>query len=419
MNRLIHKQRVPDNSELSDRGSKGILEFVFHLRFSQWMLLIYPVFLFAIRRRRYFDEAYSIDTSAYLQIIFSCVVGLYALKQILSGNYNLRQLLFRRPLVWLMFYYLLAIFSGVWAERPMYTLYRSFEILVFFVLIVDALASLDLNNMLKFQALFGLVLIISWHFSSLFYWFSFKSLHNPLVSGTVIYLVFLGLLLQGIRWKILYAIIILSVLLATSSASYLALLLGMGGTIIFSSGGKRFLGLGLILFVSLVILTYGINFIDIIFWGKSEQNIMTMSGRIPVWQWVYDQYVLQRPYFGYGFGMGETLARIFNFSGLRMQHMHNVVMGALTNLGFVGLTLFLIFLFDNTILMIKEKNFPHRSIFIGGGLALALNAMSISSLTSPISFGFIGQVLFVVMIACGLNGMTFKSKDPSHSKNIT
>ena len=419
MNTISDSAHSPVNSSSISQGNTGFLEFLFNLRFSQWMLLIYPVFLFAIRRRRYFDEAYSIDTSAYLQIVFSCVVGLYALKQILSRNYNLRQLLFRRPLVWLMLYYLLAIFSGAWAERPVYTLYRSFEVLVFLVLIIDALAFLNLDNMLKFQTIFGLVLIISWHFSSLFYRFSFESLHNSQVSGTVIYLAFLGLLLPGIRWKITYTIIVLSILLATSSASYLALLVGIGGVIMFSGGGKRFLGLGLILFVFLVISIYGIDVIDIVFLGKSEQNILTASGRIPVWQWVYDQYVLQRPFFGYGFGMGETLARFYNFPGLRMQHMHNVVMGALTNLGFVGLTLFLIFLLNNAILMIKEKNFPHRSIFIGGALALTINALSIPSLTSPISFGFIGHTLFIVMIACVLNGMKSKGNEPSHSENIT
>jgi O-antigen ligase len=419
MNTVIHKQRAPDNSEPSDHGSTGILKFLFNLRFSHWMLLIYPVFLFAIQRKHDFEAVYDIDQSAYLQIGFTCIIGIYMIIRIFTNKYILKQFLFSHPLIWLFLYFVLAIFSAIWAEKPSYTLYRSIEALVFLLLIIDALVFLDLNNMLKFQALFGLVLIISWQFSSLLYEFSFESLHNPLISGTVIYLAFLGLLLPGIRWKIIYTIIVLSILLATSSASYLALLVGIGGVIIFSGGGKRFLGLGLIIFTCLLIWTYSFDYIDVLFWGKSESNIMTASGRIPVWQWVYDEYVVLRPYFGYGFGEGEILARLNNLVGLRMQHMHNVVMGALTNLGFVGLTLFLIFLFDNTILMIKEKNFPHRSIFIGGALALTMNALSISSLTSPISFGFIGQAFFIVMIACVLNGMKFKDKEPSHSENIT
>jgi hypothetical protein len=407
MNTINDELRSADISASINQDSEGILSFLANLRFSHWMLLIYPIFLFAIQRKRDFDAVYEIDQSAYLQIGFAGAMGVYMMIRILKNSYILKQFLFRRPLIWLCLYFILAIFSTAWADKPEYTLYRSFEALVFLLLIIDALASLNFDHMLKFQALFGLDLVITWQFTSLLYDLSFESLHNSLVPGSLIYFAFLGLLLPGKRWKVIYAIIIASIILATSAASYLALLFGIGGVIIFSGGKKRFLGLILIIFTSLLIWTYGFDFIDIVFRVKSESNIMTATGRVPVWQWVYDEYVVLKPYWGYGFGAGETLARLNNLTGLRMMHMHSVVMSALTNLGFVGLTLFFIFILDTAVLMIKEENLPYRALFFGATFALLFNALSIASLTAPVSFGFIGQTLFFVTTVCVLNDMNF------------
>jgi hypothetical protein len=323
----------------------------------------------------------------------------------------LKQVLFRRPFIWLFLYYVLALFSTVWAARPDYTLYRSFEALLFLVLIVDAIASLEhFDSMIKFQLLFGLCLVIFWHFNSLAYDFSIASLHSSLTTGSVIYLAFLGLHVHGKRWQIIYAIIVLSIVLSTSSASYLSLLVGLGSVVLFTSGRKRFLGLAAIALISFLITAYGFDFLEIIFFGKSESTIMTASGRIPVWQWVYDSYVALKPYFGYGFGEGEVLARFYNIEGLRMQHMHNAFMGALTNLGYAGLTLYLIVILDTGISVMKVKNMPHRSYFIGGWSALTLNSFAISSLTSPVSFGFISSAMFYIMVIVLINTLKRQNK---------
>jgi hypothetical protein len=171
------------------------------------------------------------------------------------------------------------------------------------ILIIDAITSLGhFDSIIKFQLLFGLCLVTFWHFTSLAYDFSITSLHNSLTVGSVIYLAFLGLHTHEKRWQLIYAIIVLSIVLSTSSASYLSLLVGIGSVILFTSGGKRFLGLAAIALISFLITAYGFDFLEIIFFGKSESTIMTASGRIPVWQWVYDNYVVLKPYLGYGFG---------------------------------------------------------------------------------------------------------------------
>jgi glycosyltransferase involved in cell wall biosynthesis len=56
-----------------------------------------------------------------------------------------------------------------------------------------------------------------------------------------------------------------------------------------------------------------------------------------------------------------------------------------------------------------KVNMPHRSYFIGGWSALTLNSFAISSLTSPVSFGFISSVMFYIMVIVLIN--TLKRQD--------
>jgi O-antigen ligase len=112
---------------------------------------------------------------------------------------------------------------------------------------------------------------------------------------------------------------------------------------------------------------------------------------------VLREKVSQEPILGYSFGQGEAVARVYDFEygGFHMLHMHNVVMGALTNLGILGFIL-LTFLFLNSIKCIfsfKEK--LSRPFMLAATFATMLNALSISSISSPLSFGWISQAMFI------------------------
>ena len=93
--------------------------------------------------------------------------------------------------------------------------------------------------------------------------------------------------------------------------------------------------LGLI--TSLVWLTHP-EFLDWLTWNKTPDNIETATGRLPVWRWVLEEKLPESPLLGFGFGVGESLARLYNDqqSGRRMIHMHNTLVSGLANLGLVG-----------------------------------------------------------------------------------
>ena len=269
------------------------------LKLAHWIILFYPIFIFSIRRQRELEELYTIDTSAMLQIVANGIFGFYALIISLHKLPTLKRYLLRKPLIWFLGYIVLAGMSLVWSDRPAYTLYRAAEIFIFLILITYAMVSLrDFEKMLKFQILFGFIIVVFWHFYNFRYGFVFEALHNTIASGTLVGVVFLGWVLKGNMWRLFYFSILLSILLATSSATYLSLLLGAGVVLFLKKGRIRFIAIILIILIAAFMVFYGINYLDFIFWGKSEANIQTGSGRIPVWQGVLEEVVHQKPILG-------------------------------------------------------------------------------------------------------------------------
>jgi hypothetical protein len=399
-------RRTSASIAVHEYQSTGIWSFLKSLKSSHWLLLFYPVFIFLIGRQRGAEELYQIDTSATLQISFTALAGFYVFMRFLNARASYesiyKSILFGRPIRWLLLYLFISAISTLWSDRPEYTLYRALEVLIFLILVADAVSSLKtVENMVKFQLLFGFLLVIFWHYYDIKYGLSLEMLHSSLIPGVIIGVAFLGFLIGGRDWRFIHFNILLSILIGTSSATYLSLLLGIGGVIIFSKGKKRFFG-GLLIILTLSFsLAYGPDFLELLFWGKSESNIQTASGRLPVWEWVYNTYVVLKPYFGYGFGQGEVLARFYNITagGLQMMHMHNVAMGALTNLGFVGLSILILFFVDVLKSVLSFRDYSSRGIIMGATMAVMLNSLSIASISSPLSFGWLGQALLFCMIA--------------------
>jgi hypothetical protein len=158
---------------------EGIGSFLKNLKISHWMILSYPVFMFMIRRQRDFDDIYVIDTAALSQIVFNVIFGIYVSVRFFQVLPALKKGLFNRPLIWLLLYCFLAIVSALWSVRPEYTLYRAFEILIFLILITDAMITLGtMEDMIKFQLCFSFVLVLFWHLTKIRNGFSLEIMHD-------------------------------------------------------------------------------------------------------------------------------------------------------------------------------------------------------------------------------------------------
>jgi hypothetical protein len=355
-----------------------------------------------VARRREVDDVFTIDPSAVMQIGFVVVLGLFCCVRLINYGRVLRRILFSGPTAWMTTYVLVAVASAAWSSRADFTLYRAFETMVFLLVAVEAVNRFaDAKDVVRFQLLYALVVAIVWHFGDLRYESSLEILHNSMVTGTNIgvLLLFVGAAISGRFWWTAFLLVSLSFLVGTSSASYVSLLFALGCLLMFHSGAQRVGGALLASTAGVVIWGYGLDWGSLVFWGKNGYAISSASGRVPVWQWLLDSVVSQRPLLGYGFGVGENIARVaMDWAGLRMMHMHNAAMSAVVNLGAVGVVVFVLFVGSVLISLWKIRSAAIFPYAFASFVAVLLNSLSMSSVTAPVSLGWVGHMLLYLYL---------------------
>jgi O-antigen ligase len=112
----------------------------------------------------------------------------------------------------------------------------------------------------------------------------------------------------------------------------------------------------------------------LLFPGKDEKDIMTMTGRTHMWARLWEYY-LQSPLIGGGFSVLSS-----SRGALYAANPHNSILAALVGTGLVGLTLALIYI----VKLLRELFAAARNSVPGSvGLAAAIPAALVNSLSKP------------------------------------
>lgn len=386
--------------QVGGRTRREVWSYLRGLSVSQWLLLLYPVVIRLVSRSRAPEQAFEVDTSAMVQVAFTAACGLYVLRLLQRRKAPVKVILFRKPMVWLLVYGLVAMTSAVWSERPDFTLYRAAELTIFLVLSVDAMVrAREPVAMVKLQMVFAaIVIVLGMLLPS---GFSILEMHSSEVPGTIVGVAFLGFLVRGLLWRSLYLAIVLAIILGTSAGTFVSVLVGLGVMLLCLRG--RWAPVGALLLTGILGLgvVSNFDFDRYIFWGKTEAQIRTGSGRLLVWEWVLRERVSERPVLGYGFGMGETLARTSDpsESTLQMMHMHSAGMSAVANLGAVGLFLLLMLLFNVGRDVWGLSRARAGPLLVAATAAVAVNSQMVASVTSSMSVAAIGHDLVLATVA--------------------
>ncbi len=379
-----------------------ILEMVRGLTLSQWLVLLYPIFLLVVHRKRDEGDVAGIDGSAVLQIALTGVCGIWVLHRLLAALKAFERLILATPLRWLLAYAILAILSASWASMPSLTVYRGLQIAIFLVLVVDAMASFnDVQAMLKFQLLFAAGVVMFWQLAMLRLSVSIDALHTSDVAGTISVIVFAGVLVRGKQWRMVHLGLCAAMLLSTSTGAVFACIGGLIVTLLMMRG--RASGAGLFLLCAMIVtpLLFPDTISSMVFFGKNETAVRTGTGRLPIWQWVLEERVSQAPILGFGFGEGEVQARLFNIGGFRMMHMHNAFMSAIVNLGIVGVALWAAMWADMARAALKIPIHWPRIVLMGAAATLFLNTISVESVTAPLTMPWLAHAMFFALLAIG------------------
>ncbi|MBM3333156.1 O-antigen ligase family protein [Candidatus Sumerlaeota bacterium] len=284
----------------------------------------------------------------------------------------------------------------------MYTLFRSFQYLVFFGLIVDTTwHQRSVDRMAKLLAIYGLILIVFFQIADLSVnAFAMRERIGPHVSPTSGVVFFLGLALRGPGWRALVYLSLLSVAIGQSAGTNVSMAAGLFVLALIGRDQKlRLASLTILMLFSLLALVRSEFAGSVLFPQKGTQAIYTMSGRIPVWQWFLWDIFPKRPWVGYAFGTGESVSRLENVRGLQMTHMHNPLISALANLGSIGGLVYLVTMFSTASVAIHITNSRWKGPVCAAITLITLNSQQGVSISSTVSTAWITSCLLLALLS--------------------
>ncbi|HEC99034.1 MAG TPA: O-antigen ligase family protein [Proteobacteria bacterium] len=286
----------------------------------------------------------------------------------------------------LFLYYSLSAISALWSSMPSYTAYRAFEFIVSLMAVFVALSYSPNLAAAERKALFicFVVLIFSMYVNIKFYGLSFSLFdwhtNSYSASAAIMFCYCVGEYFSADkkRAKTLkrYGILSLGALIiGTSAASNIAALCGL---VVLLFLYRRLGWVTVAIFLLSMMFLTGSDFSffkDILFPGKTEQQISTLGGREQMWE-TFKIMIAERPFYGHGFAVLST-----GRGGAFVSHPHNSLYSVLLGTGAIGALAFGSYLFR----LLREGMQTARQRLPGAiGGAGALAAGLVNSLAMPL-----------------------------------
>ncbi|MFK7833712.1 MAG: O-antigen ligase family protein [Winogradskyella sp.] len=377
--------------------------FIFAAGLPGALLLFYPVLIILVTRGRVLKNASSVDGSSVIQIVYLGLCTLILFREYTSRpQYFLKKILFRSPFVFLIIYIFICFFSTLWSSNLFLTFYRSFESLIFLLLITMTIKKLietfDYSTVIKWTiwfAFWNLFIGVLFRIKVA----GFSSLTLPFMPSRLFFpLFFFVIIILGKKMlpKVLSFFI---VLLGFSNKIYIGVSLGLLGLVKGSLRGK------ILVVFALVVLGFLISYIGIndlllntLFYGRDSVGIEDSSGRNQVWTYLISKSK-EKPIIGYGFVSGE-LQLLSNSVFKGAINAHNSIISALVSVGYLGLVvlgLFFISIFK-FVLDLKVKSKKTKAAFIGTVILIFVVSMSAPGIGGRVYGSWIPSVYLISLI---------------------
>lgn len=284
----------------------------------------------------------SVNQSSVLLLIFMFFALIIVLHEKNRINKSIKQI---RPI---MVYHLFGFFSFIWAGYYFPIMMKAGEVILAILLMFVIIYKIPDKRVCLTYILFWCFIPIIFDLVSR----RFSYFHTNLYTFSAA----MGLMicLGGVRYGIyrlkevrnLIALFILFIVIGTSSASYIAAIIGL---IVFAGCDRRGIKIARILLVVglvLVLWHFGEDMIKhYVFYGKDETTINSGTGRKEIWN-AYWEMIKEKPVLGWGFLVGERmLSTVFSFE-VQVISAHNSFMSAIVGMGVVGLMFFINFIID-------------------------------------------------------------------------
>lgn len=350
-------------------------------------------------RARDMDAYSSVDASASVAILMTAILG--ALLFTKMGKIK-REINDSSPFL---YYYYFAAVSVLWAGLQSLAVagYKAVEVIVSFLAIIFIM-----HNLKTIKERFSFILV-SLTFCNVIYLIMFlRSGQGHDNAFPLLAITEMLLLLGSVRYNIFkykqlkhhFIVSALTIVLGTSTASWMSLIIGL---FFFFSTSRKGMNLGLALVVAVLFYgayqLWGDIIYSIVFEHKSQEMIESGSGRRELWE-AYIEGWKDSPLVGYGFIVGEKGAIASRYIAFATNTAHNMMISVLINTGLIGLFIWLYFLWKQCWICWKyslRKN-PYALTCFPAIIAMFVNANSfpvIGSEWSPVSPPIYALIIFI------------------------
>lgn len=371
-----------------------------------WLIWI-AHFAFIIRQKIFQRGRLDFDTlDAYAAVDVIIVAFLMVILLLISRTSQFFTKAFKLSVFWLLLYYIVCALSATWSLRPAYSFYRAVEFMVYFVSLAIALSYSSgfekAEKRVLFLSILSVFIQMGIHIKDGIP-FSLEAWHTNAYSASAVVIFvycageYLALAKQRFaehrtRRKMLFLCGSLSfflLVLGTSSASNIAALIGLAVILLLQ---RKVVLVILIVCLTLpfFVLGDGLDLLkEAVFPGKSEQAIETLGGRTMAWSY-YAEKIAASPFLGYGLGVSPIGVEDVIGSGIGVSpteddevgvaYSHNFVISILIGTGFLGFSVFLVFLAKLALELIQVLRARIKGSL---GIVVAIGAGFVNSLSMP------------------------------------
>lgn len=363
------------------------------------LIVAFLIRLYLFSRRK--EDATALDIYNIFQIGLTFLIGFILF--IKKDARSIALFLMRSPLGWLFVLYMFGIISSLWSAIPMFSAYFGIEGFIYMLALAFIIYQQPDNQNMEKLAIYASFLFISLMIAGLIRMngFSFSLFHWHTNSysavASMLFAYCFGEYNNHYREKsneeskMLKRCIWISislVALGTSSASNVSIVVAVV-IVILISGKNSTKIISLLVFGIIMLLNqlYGDLLFNLLLPGKTISGVEMLGGRMNLWEYYFD-LIRQKPWTGWGFAALSRISKLYNI------HTHNSLIEIAGGIGYIGLFIFIIYLFRLYYKLLKNLRQPYLVGSVSAISAGLVNSMSISIIGAPTGAIFLAFIIW-------------------------
>lgn len=302
-------------------------------------------------------------------------------------------------------YYIFCVISILWAGNFISVFFKAAEVIMSFLICAFVIHKIQNLKLAVYYTIIASTAITYCDFGNHLIQAGFTADHTNGYSVSAMIAILLAL--ASVKYDVLnfkdvvffIGLDVLALILGTSSASYMATIVGL--LCLYGSGkkGKNVIGIGLLAILGYIVYTmFSDKIQELVFYGKSADAIKSGTGRREIWDAAFKSFS-DHKLLGSGFFVGER--NLYQYGSIMVLSAHNGFLSVLVNTGIVGIVLFGVFFMKWFRIIYKRLGkSKYAAILFPAFVSSTLNIMAFPGIGSD--WNYVSPVMFYMIAICFL-----------------